>query len=337
MAGYDIEINAQPYLPDPSSWGPGAVVPWQILPTPGPFGYLQDGFWVFGSSGGVWMETTSGETYGHAAWWSSAYYQNHVQTVQYRLAPSPVQMLGLWNSTGPDLAGQHPAPTLQDNGITLRTEFTGFSVWGQQACRIGKVHPSRTTPQAVVAGPDGKVLLLDSTPGASVVNSDAILTQSQDLGFGGQALAVQDLDGDGYHEVLFAPYWCQVDSQGKPAQARLYVLKHNGTDFTTLATADLGDPTLLPQDFPGYGACGVAVANLDGTGGPEVLVTTLNGELIVFGWSNGPPPTLTTLHRRIVEGAIGAFNSIVIADLLAGDGKPEVYLAGSSGIRRFDT
>ncbi|MEZ5963779.1 MAG: hypothetical protein R3F56_08030 [Planctomycetota bacterium] len=55
---------------------------------------------------------------------------------------------------------------------------------------------------------------------------------------------------------------------------------------------------------------------------------------MVFQQTNGiidPTP----LFRKVVEGSLGAFNSIVIADLDA-DSKPEVYIAGSSGIRRFD-
>ncbi|MEZ5963781.1 MAG: hypothetical protein R3F56_08040 [Planctomycetota bacterium] len=66
-----------------------------------------------------------------------------------------------------------------------------------------------------------------------------------------------------------------------------------------------------------------------------IFVTTLNGELVVFQQTNGiidPNP----LFRKVVEGSLGAFNSIVIANLDPADSKPEVYIAGSAGIRRFD-
>lgn len=39
----------------------------------------------------------------------------------------------------------------------------------------------------------------------------------------------------------------------------------------------------------------------------------------------------------VVEGSLGAFGSIVVANLAPDpNDMPEVYIAGSSGIRRFD-
>ena len=64
-------------------------------------------------------------------------------------------------------------------------------------------------------------------------------------------------------------------------------------------------------------------------------MTTMNGELVVFTQSNGvinPVP----LYRHVVEGSIGAFSSIVLANLEPTSTKPQLYLAGSYGIRRFD-
>ncbi len=222
---------------------------------------------------------------------------------------------------------------------------TGSDLYAQQACRIGKVvqDPIRA-PQPVVCGLDGKVLLLDSKPGIpGTPPFDAILTQSEDFGFGGQALALYDLTGEGYDEILYAPYWCQVDKNGNPASSKLFVLQHTGPGFNKLASVPLGDTSAsYLKKFPGYGACGIAVANLDTTtNDPEILVSTLNGEIVVFRstWSGGTL-TLTPIHYRVVEGGIGAFNAIVIADLTGPSGMPdnklEVYLAGSSGIRRFD-
>ncbi|MEZ5965126.1 MAG: hypothetical protein R3F56_14930 [Planctomycetota bacterium] len=65
------------------------------------------------------------------------------------------------------------------------------------------------------------------------------------------------------------------------------------------------------------------------------MVTTLNGELVVFRQTNGvmnPAP----LFRTVVNGSLGAFNSIVVEDLDPNRPGKEVYIAGSSGIRRFD-
>ena len=119
----------------------------------------------------------------------------------------------------------------------------------------------------------------------------------------------------------------------------VHVLRYNGTALVRVSTQPIGDP-YGTDDLHGYGACGIAVADLDfpADGVPEILVTTLNGEFVVFGQSNGvlsTPPRF----RTIVEGQLGAFNSIVVADL---DGqihipgtKPEVYIASSTGIRKF--
>ncbi len=92
------------------------------------------------------------------------------------------------------------------------------------------------------------------------------------------------------------------------------------------------------DDFLGSGVCGIAVADLPTTPpiAKTILVATLNGELVVFQQTNGvvnPNP----LFRTVVAGGIGAFNSIVVADLEPDPAsKPEVYIAGSSGLRRFD-
>lgn len=42
------------------------------------------------------------------------------------------------------------------------------------------------------------------------------------------------------------------------------------------------------------------------------------------------------VYRTVVEGSLGAFGGIVIDNLDPSHPKPEVYIAGSSGIRRFD-
>jgi hypothetical protein len=93
------------------------------------------------------------------------------------------------------------------------------------------------------------------------------------------------------------------------------------------------------HNLHGYGACGIAVADLDfpTNGVAEIIVTTLNGELVVFGHYLG---TLQAPRfAAVVDGQLGAFNSIVVADL---DGtihtppaKLELYMASSTGIRKF--
>ena len=68
-------------------------------------------------------------------------------------------------------------------------------------------------------------------------------------------------------------------------------------------------------------------------------MTTLNGEIAVFAHTNGAINP-NAVFRKVVEGSVGAYNSIVIEDLdpsqAGGGAKPEIYIAGSSGIRRFN-
>lgn len=150
------------------------------------------------------------------------------------------------------------------------------------------------------------------------------------------ALAVADLAGnDGLDEVIFAPIYSPIANSGGTVRSHLHVL--NGQTLQELAgTSAVPIGETGNDDFLGYGACGIAVADIPNTSITKaVFVTTLNGELVVFQQTNGVIHS-TPLFRTVVEGSLGGFNSIVIANLDPGDPKPEVYVAGSSGIRRFD-
>jgi hypothetical protein len=86
-----------------------------------------------------------------------------------------------------------------------------------------------------------------------------------------------------------------------------------------------------------WGIAGIAIGELDGTAStPELVLTTVNGDVVVFGMTdtgllagNGTP-----LWAVIVDGAVGMHNSILIHDF-DGDQKSELYVAGSAGLRRF--
>jgi hypothetical protein len=145
----------------------------------------------------------------------------------------------------------------------------------------------------VVAGMGGRVMVLDGANGK-------ILAESEDCGMGGMALALADLTGDGFDEVIFAPLYSPIHHTGGTVRSHLHVL----TTSPPISKA--------------------------------IFVATLNGELVVFQQTNGvvnPNP----LFRTVVPGGIGAFNSIIVANLVPDTAsKPEVYIAGSSGLRRFD-
>ncbi len=317
-------VTTKAYLPlIPSFWAPIAA----------DSTFLFGGFWVFQQPGDALL---SGGI-SHAAWWApkplwaGAYplsYPNLVQAVRYDLAATPVPRLqALWNSTGPDLVGARPAvPSSPGDGIALRTEYDLADIWSHQACRIGRVDPGLTAPQAVVSGLDGVVMLLETRFDGSHA-PQPIRTQSADYGFGGMALALGDFTGDGFDEVVFAPYYDTVDSAGNDATATLRVLTHDGTNFVPHLTV----PMPTGAGALGYAPSGIALHDFTADGVPEIVVTTLTGELFVFDGSSA-----ALLDTEYVEGAVGALNSIVIADLVGADGKAEVYVAGSMGIRRFD-
>lgn len=112
-------------------------------------------------------------------------------------------------------------------------------------------------------------------------------------------------------------------------------------------------PLAFASNQPGYpivGWSGIAIADVVPTSGSnefqgnELVVTSLDGYLLVFGvsGSNGNY-SLSLLYKKGFVGALGAHNSIHVGDyavngtLQAGsDGKKEVYVAGSFGLRRFD-
>ena len=208
------------------------------------------------------------------------------------------------------------------------------------AMKIGRVLFNRNKPQVVLATGGGRILLLDGDTGMVITEGGSTI-EAPDYGLGGMALEVVDLTGDGYDDVVFAPVYSPLSGLGGTVRSHIHVLKSNaaGDGLAAVSTpVPVGSTASgIPDDLIGYGACGLAVLDLP-TSPPiskAIVVTTMNGELVVFTQSNGvinPAP----LYRKVVEGSVGAMNSIVLANLDPADPKPELYLGGSSGIRRFD-
>ncbi len=95
------------------------------------------------------------------------------------------------------------------SGISLRTNLRAAGAMDLQTLRIGKVIPGSSESQVVVCGMGGRVIAIDGANGAN----GTIAAQSEDLGFGGMALALADLDGDGTDEIVFAPALAPVDAE----------------------------------------------------------------------------------------------------------------------------
>ncbi len=201
-------------------------------------------------------------------------------------------------------------------------------------------------PRPVVAGFGGKVQVLDAYFGGTTPTSptSAILAQSADLGLGGLALALHDLDGDERDEIVFAPYFDPIGYGGEYARASLSILDYDPITqgLTTLQQVPLGGTPYDPH-FPGWGATGALVADLDcNPNDTEILITTAAGEIVVFRWDptvgagGGLTQSGQPIYRGLVEGSAGAFHSIYAKDLIGPDGVPELYIATATGIRRFE-
>lgn len=67
----------------------------------------------------------------------------------------------------------------------------------------------------------------------------------------------------------------------------------------------------------------------------ELVVGSFDGHLFVFGLHSATGAILMPpIHQTQVEGSVGAYNSIVIADLNS-DSSNEPYVAGSLGLRKW--
>jgi hypothetical protein len=97
------------------------------------------------------------------------------------------------------------------------------------------------------------------------------------------------------------------------------------------------DPASPPRPRGGFCVSGLAVGDLL-TGlehaGDELVATTLAGDLFVFGLGSSEI-VAAPKFRTWVPGALGAYNSILIADLDLDVGTPELYVAGSMGIWKW--
>lgn len=255
-----------------------------------------------------------------------------VQRFTYSISGGQASVQDIWASTQGSL-GTAPPPRFPPSATgyvkALRTELGGAAPLNMQAIRIGRVLADGA-PHVVVSGIGGRVMVLDGTTGR-------IVRESADYGLGGMALAIANLDDQGPDEILYAPLYDPIVPGVQSVRSTLRVFGDGGgSALQLLSSVPVGESG--NADFPGYGTCGIAVADLTDHHlelGKVVIVTTLNGELIVFAVESGAI-IAQPLFRLAVEGAIGVLNSIVVADLDPADTKPELYLAGSAGIRRFD-
>ncbi|MBK8097499.1 MAG: hypothetical protein IPK26_10345 [Planctomycetes bacterium] len=84
-----------------------------------------------------------------------------------------------------------------------------------------------------------------------------------------------------------------------------------------------------------YGISGICAGDaIRDNGSEELVVTTMDGQLFVFA-RNSQGHVGSLLFKERLEGAVGSFNSILIADLDPAAPGNETYVAGSLGLRKF--
>ncbi len=337
-AGFIPLLASNPYVPNPFVVAPNPPQWWLPVGDARPFIPYVDNFWLLPIGAGYFDAANNRMWVAH--WQRYGGFYDLVQRVTYDLHdPGPATVLDIWGSTQGDRGGQVP-PKFPENGshlAPLRTELGVATPLSYQAIRVAKVLKNRSEPQVIVSAVGGRVTLLNG-------NDGTILTESADYGFGGMALAVADIynnGNDGLSEILFAPIYSPIEGSGGSVRCYLHVLTSNAAG-TALEAAPGAAPYVVGEagniDFHGYGVSGIAIidhplVNLN----KGIVVTTLNGELVVLAQTNGVIHPLP-VWRGVVEGSLGGFGSIVIEDLdpALPTGKPEMYIAGSSGIRRFD-
>lgn len=256
---------------------------------------------------------------------------------------------GLWASTSwpQSMVGQ--LGDLVDNR-DLRHPWSTHAA-EQQALAAVKMDSGETV--VVLGCPGGRVRVL--RPGAWRDNNTPAthhvlgpMDSGADHGYGGCALAVRH-EGSGGDEQLRIFFGTLYDPVKRP---QLYAgstgAEQLGFDevacggiheYTWSPTQGLSGPfrsvRLEPTSLEprgGYCVVGLKIADLLPADGDELIAGTLAGDLFILPAEPGQP--LAPVWRTHVPGAIGYYNSMVVADLDKENG-PELYVAGSYGLRRF--
>jgi hypothetical protein len=136
--------------------------------------------------------------------------------------------------------------------------------------------------------------------------------------------------------------WGQGQQWGDDLISSLHVMRLGGSGSPPDHDL-LEDPAIILDGTQGhpklFGLCGIAVGDLfedqDGVDA-ELVLTTLAGDLVIYDLdpvgTDGVAVVTPPLHHEICDGALGAYNSILIDDT-----EPDrvLWVAGSMGMRKF--
>jgi len=258
---------------------------------------------------------------------------------------------GLWASTSVPGLNTNAADKCKHLG--LRSFNDQLVATTQQAIQAVDLFPEQDGPgtTAVVLGcPGGRVRVVrpgawrtSDTGSAHVLGT---LESSSDLGHGGSALAVR-VEGTEANRSLRIWFGTIQHPDARPQHYAndggallLHEVSAGAVHVMTwspsngFSTAGTPLPTLLhptTQEPRGASAVvGMLLADLLPTvEGDELIVGTLSGDVIVYS-----ADSMIERWRDRVTGSAGCYNAIRAEDL-DGDGRKELYVAGSSGLWRF--
>ena len=273
--------------------------------------------------------------------------------------PPTRQILSWWTSSGRPPATSAPSTVSEASGYDLRNHGTfPFAITDAQALRMfrdpvcGEPRIALNTPGARLmilepADPSGGPLLERSYPSSGVLDFGtggmALATAARDNTFADIYLgAMADFaDDEHFSSTSQAPPQNPNPSGADDMTSCIVRIPYQGAQ--TYAGAHLLTPEIYRLDGKGgrpkvYGVCGLAVVDVIASpptapAADEIVVGSLDGHLLVFErLPNGGIGALR--YQAQVEGAVGAYNSILAHDL-DGIGGNELYVATSFGLRRW--
>jgi hypothetical protein len=280
----------------------------------------------------------------YAYWWSAntpAFYQNLLQG-------------GVLDSG----TFTHQGSSSDGNALHLRNISTTAS-HSHQALRLGRWSAfGETEPRIVVATTGGGVIVVDPTvtPDGRII-AELAPHAGGDLGYGGMALAVCDPNVASRPVGNPLIFVATLETHAGSATNRRDMV--SSLQILERLPPPEGGPALgvwerhryvfdghpaNPEQPKLWGICGIAIGDVDlfagsgdGDADDEIVLTTLNGDLVVYDLvhdGSGAVQLGALLHWDILPGSLGACNSILIRDFDS-DGQNEVYVAGSGGIRKL--
>ncbi|MGE3171858.1 MAG: hypothetical protein AB7O97_04480 [Planctomycetota bacterium] len=299
--------------------------------------------------------------YTYVCWWSGqehdSIWGNRIQGLRVDEVQGTIDRW--WSTVAPLSAAQIGQPNLPWSAIgahDLRAyHFQPHAERHAQALRLFEDPAAPGVVRCAAFTPGARLIVLE--PGTSATDTGPAPIEVDtagdllDLGTGGMALAIGPARGDertiycGAAQA-FPPDTAFAAGSATPDDivSELFALRFTGDASLSNCTVArqsriLLDGSTSPFARPKvFAVCGMAVGELVASSpGPELVVGSLDGHLMVWALdqSSGDILPQAPLYETRVEGAVGAYNSFVIADLDPEAAGNELYAAGSLGLRKW--